>query len=39
MLVLFRLYRHHLRGGMSRRLAFSRALATVLRDLNLRSVR
>lgn len=34
MFVLYRLYRFHRRCGMPRRHAFSRALATVLRDLD-----
>lgn len=40
MFVLVRLYRFHRRCGMSRRHAMRRALAAVLRDLNLnRSIR
>lgn len=37
MFVLIRLYRHHRRGGMTRRRALSRAWDTVLRDLHFRS--
>jgi len=37
MFVLIRLYKFHRRCGMRRTHAFRRALATVLRDINLRS--